>query len=482
MLRFRNWLVLLVCLLVAPTLAHDAPQHGPVVIDTDMGLDDAVALALALQHPRLDIAAIVACEGVASGERAAEHLERMLCTFNRQDVPLYAAAAAGPNPAPPFRSFAEQAVGQALPVMVEPFRRPFSPEAYLVEGEQTTVLALGPLSNLAAALQSRPEIRDRIARIVFVGSPDPAKSWNLSFDPQSLATIQKVGVLVEFITPGDQAGRKPEAWSDGEFEIGLGASLGEQFFNELLSMPRVRQHYTRQFAHFHDELAVLYLDDPSLFWKLGGDGVRVPKSRGSVSKRLARLLGEGRQTKSRVVFVDGTLPDEILRADVLRRKEGIVAKNGETEWFAQLLLNELHQHLGVYSVLGVKMGLHAAELLNAPQHGMKIISHVAARPPMSCTNDGLIIATGCTPGRLLFAHAPADSGHIEATFEYNNRRIRLRLKSSYHDRIQARVRALLAEHTLEDPEYWSGVRAFGLDVWENWRRGDLFEAFEPATP
>ena len=87
-------LVLLLAVLVSFTAvsAHDISSSSAVVIDTDMGLDDAVAMALALQMDSAEISAVVACEGVASGEKGAELLERMLDLFNRSDIRLYGAA------------------------------------------------------------------------------------------------------------------------------------------------------------------------------------------------------------------------------------------------------------------------------------------------------------------------------------------------------------------------------------------------------
>ncbi len=51
------------------------------------------------------------------------------------------------------------------------------------------------------------------------------------------------------------------------------------------------------------------------------------------------------------------------------------------------------------------MGLRAAELLNAPPHAMTIVSSAPPTQPVSCLNDGLLVATGSTPGRGLFPPA-----------------------------------------------------------------------------
>jgi pyrimidine-specific ribonucleoside hydrolase len=209
-------------------------------------------------------------------------------------------------------------------------------------------------------------------------------------------------------------------------------------------------------------------------------GVVEPLDSGATADAIASALSRGRQRKDRVVFVDGPLPADVLQPDVRARRETILAKNGPDEWFAQLMLNELHEHLGAYSIIGVKMGLRASELLNAPQHTMKIISAAPPTQPVSCLNDGLLVSTGSTPGRGLFSHVPGPPGTVKASFEFNGRIITLRLKDEYRRRIRAAIKDLLTEFTLEDDAYWDGVREFGLEIWQNWHRRDLFEGV-PST-
>ena len=469
--------VLLIALLAIPAVAHDVPISTTVVIDTDMGLDDAVTLAAALQSPRVDITAIVATEGVASAAKCVEHAERMLDLFNRRDVPLHAAAAPAKGlrtEPPPFRAFAESRLSQALPACGEPFHRRFAPEAYASERGKVVILALGPLTNIAAALRAKPDLKDGIREVVVAGGPEPGADWNIDYDRAALAAVRASGVSLKFIVPGPAA-QKPTSWREGNRTLGPGTSIGEGCFNRLLQVPDVRQHYVEKLSRFFDEVAFAYVLDATLFDEHGETGVFEPKDRGGLLRLLTRSLVDGRQQKTRVVFTADPFPDKIFQEDVRRRKARIIAAHGETEWLAQVLMNELHQHLGAYSVIGVKMGLRAAELLNAPQHSMRIISHVAGAPPVSCLNDGLIVSTGCTPGRRLFEHKPETTGDVKVTFEYNGRRVILCLKPEYRQRIRAEIAALLQKYTLEDHEYWHGVRAVGLDIWETWHRRDLFE-------
>ncbi len=455
--------------------ASDRPTAAPLVIDTDMGLDDAVTVALALQNPRAELLAIVAGSGASRGGSAVEYLERLLDRFNRRDVPLYAAAE--PSPAGPQTGafpLAEEALSHALPEPVEPFRRPFTPAAYGRPGTRATVLALGPLTNLAEALRSRPEIVRHIARVVISGPPEREANWNARFDPDAFAAVTASGIPLAFVISGS-AGGKPAAWKTGELTLGPGTSIAEDFIRRLLQPAGIRDHYTGRLGTFGDELVFLHWSDPAGFVPTDRENVFTPRSPECLLSQLTSLLDQGRQARGRVVLVDGPLPDEMLRDDLRARKGAILAKNGPVEWFAQLLLSELHQHLGVYSVIGVKMGLRAAELLNAPQHATKIVSRVPPRPPQSCLNDGLIVATGCTPGRGLFSHVPDPAGRIAADFEYNGRTIRLELKAEYRERIQREFRALSDAHEHEEGDYWDAVDRLGLDIWENWHRRDLFE-------
>ena len=486
-MRRTKLVVLFVCALpVIPAAGHEIDVALRVVIDTDMGIDDAVTLSLALQCPQIRITGVVACEGVAGPDSGVRALGRMLEEFNRGDVALYGPLpAASARPVPHFRDFAESTIDQAL-CGTPRAPLPFTAKAYTApRAAKVTVLALGPLTNLAAALKDG-EVRQAIAGIVIPGAPDAAKNWNLGYDPDAFAAVAGSGVALQFIETGSAAA-KPDAWRTEEGPKGRGTTVGEGLVARLFATPGFRGHYTQgAFAQFTDELALIACVNHDLFAAVdlpaGGGTCLQPRDREAIASCVGRLLSEGRQAKNRVVFAPGALPDSILRADVRKRKAGILAKNGESEWFAQLLMNELHEHLGSYSIIGVKMGLHAAELLNAPPHGMQVVSHSAAQPPVSCLNDGIIVSTGSTPGRALFRHEPGPAGSTRVSFSCNGRQLTLAVKDEYRKKVQASIDELRKIHTLEDAAYWQGVRGASLEIWEHWHRRDLFEIERSPAP
>jgi len=284
----------------------------------------------------------------------------------------------------------------------------------------------------------------------------------------------KAAVAARAVVTGE-AGRKPEAWRTGPLAFFQGTTIGEAFLIERLADPDARREYTEERPFLGAELAILFAAEPSLFAETQEKGVYAPRDRETLWAEFDACIGRGRMRKDRVVFADGPLPDAIFREPVRSRKAAIIAKNGEDEWLAQILMDEIHQHLGAYSIIGVKMGLRAAEILNAPPHAMEVVSRAAPGPPVSCLNDGIIVATGSTPGRALFRHEPGPDGSTEAVFRWNGRAISMHLRPAFRERIGRTIADLRAKHGIDDRAYWEGVERLGMEIWETWHRLDLFE-------
>lgn len=142
-----------------------------VVIDTDPGVDDLVALALAAVSPDFDLAAVTTTYGNASLEATTRNAREVLRLAGRSDVPVL------PGSAAPLRRTAHTApvrhgpdgagdapVPPAAPVAPVP-----AVIADVLAGETglVTLLTMGPLTNLAAAVERAPDlVRRRLARHV----------------------------------------------------------------------------------------------------------------------------------------------------------------------------------------------------------------------------------------------------------------------------------------------------------------------------
>ena len=75
----------------------------------------------------------------------------------------------------------------------------------------------------------------------------------------------------------------------------------------------------------------------------------------------------------------------------------VIRRYGTDEWRACVLTNEIHGHLGIFSIMGVKMAMLALELLGTDRDTLNVISFTGSHPPYSCLNDGIQISTGLPP-------------------------------------------------------------------------------------
>ena len=197
-------------------------QH--LLIDTDPGIDDALAILLALRSPAARVEGVTTVAGNVAVDCATANARRILAVAGPDPLPALAAGA----PAPLKRELvtAHQVHGQDglgnLERFVEPDGRPrypepspafemrSGPEAILDAadrwGAELTIVALGPLTNLALALQQDARRLGRIGRIVVMGGAiavpgniTPAAEFNFYVDPEAAAAVLDAGLPVELV-------------------------------------------------------------------------------------------------------------------------------------------------------------------------------------------------------------------------------------------------------------------------------------------
>jgi pyrimidine-specific ribonucleoside hydrolase len=149
--------------------------------------------------------------------------------------------------------------------------------------------------------------------------------------------------------------------------------------------------------------------------------------------------------------------------------------HGQDEWKACVLTSELHRHLGVYAIIGAKMGIFALECLRISTDEVTITAHTGIKPPLSCLLDGLQASTGATLGHGMIVLAEGGDPYPQADFTHNGTTVRLRLKAAVYDRIRNDFSGILARFTPERKEYWSEIRALALKYWAELDRKDIFD-------
>ncbi len=186
----------------------------PIIIDTDPGIDDAVAILLALASPELAVLSLVAVAGNLPLAATARNARRLVELAGRPELPVYAGC---PRPLGRARIDAEDAHGTSGlgDLVLPPPALPLRPEhgvLYLIdklrgaEPNSITLCALGPLTNIAMALVAAPDIASGLAELVVMGGAShglgnatPAAEFNIYADPHAAALVFDSGLPITMV-------------------------------------------------------------------------------------------------------------------------------------------------------------------------------------------------------------------------------------------------------------------------------------------
>jgi purine nucleosidase len=261
-----------------------APQR--IIFDTDFlapPQDDGLALALALKSPELQIAGITTVAGNDTMARATADALRVLEIAGRTDIPVFMGAAkplrheasawakgaygrwwsSAPPPAPPG-GFAKKAAES------EP-ASDFIVRTVTANPGDVVIVAIGPLTNIATALQRDPSVAGKIRRLVVMGGaiaalPDgagnmtPNAEFNIWVDPEAARIVFRSGVPI-VLTPLNvtRKTRFTREWYDKVVAVDtpltalIRAGMGPLYARDPARAPQM-----------FDQLAVGALVDPTL--------------------------------------------------------------------------------------------------------------------------------------------------------------------------------------------------------------------------
>ena len=182
-----------------------------MVIDTDTASDDAVALAMALRHPGVEVVAITTVAGNCPVEQSTRNAlyTAELCGA---DVPVYQGAAAPLVVDARFATWFHGQDGLGDQGYPPPQQAPESTDAAaaLIKAIRANpgcvLVTLGPLTNLVFALRQAPDLVDLVGRCVVmggtanaVGNVTPAAEFNLWFDPHAARAVFASGLPIEMV-------------------------------------------------------------------------------------------------------------------------------------------------------------------------------------------------------------------------------------------------------------------------------------------
>ena len=259
----------------AQTSGHPAVQR--IIIDTDPGVDDALAIFLALRSPELKVEAITAVAGNVPLDLTLPNALRLVEIAGRAEVPVAAGTSRplvrrlvtahdfhGDNglagvefPSPKIRPSAESA-GDLIRRIVRS-----SP------GE-ISIVAVGPLTNIAAVLRADPGISPMIRRIILMGGSfsggnvTPSAEFNMYVDPEAAQLVFGAGVPLTMV--GLDVTRKVLLGEEQILKLESGRNNVSQAAARIMRRMLDRSRKTKQGTAIamHDPLTVAHLIDPAL--------------------------------------------------------------------------------------------------------------------------------------------------------------------------------------------------------------------------
>ncbi|PYX57253.1 MAG: hypothetical protein DMG76_12060 [Acidobacteria bacterium] len=258
---------------------HHAPFR--VIIDTDPGVDDALALLLAMRSPEVKIEAITAVAGNVPLELTLPNALRMVEIAGRTDIPVAAGAKAPLVRRLVTAAYAHGENGLGGAVFPESKIRPIAePAAQFIQQlvrrypSDVTLITIGPLTNVATALNSDPELAAMVKSVVMMGGSlsggniTPAAEFNVYVDPEAARIVFQSGIPITMV--GLDVTRKTSLTED---HVRLLEAAQNPVSQAAAKIARNAINHNREQGflvgpNMHDSLAVAGFLDPSLLkWK-----------------------------------------------------------------------------------------------------------------------------------------------------------------------------------------------------------------------
>lgn len=252
-----------------------------IIIDTDPGQDDAVAILLALGSPKdIEVLGITAVAGNVPLELTQKNA-RMICELaGRPDIPVFAGSK---NPLAKRLVTAEHVHGKTgldgptLPDPKMPLQEKHAVD-FIIEtlraqpAGSVTLCPLGPLTNIASAFNQAPDIIEKVQEIVLmggayfeVGNITPAAEFNIYVDPEAAEIVFKAGAPIT-VMPLDVTHKalvtkaRNDAFRDLGTPVGIAVAEMTDFFERY-----DKEKYGSAGAPLHDPTVIAYLIKPKLF-------------------------------------------------------------------------------------------------------------------------------------------------------------------------------------------------------------------------
>ncbi len=458
-----------------------AQQKQPLIIDSDAGSDDYRAIILLSQIKNYDIKALTFSDGTLFPNKGALRAQQLLSCLHLPNIPTGIGKKTMYNK-PAWRKFAESIPWStcyeqkdAVNIEYPNAKEIWKPIFESAQKKSLTIVCLGSLSNVYETLLEKPEYTDKIKLLVWYSSPNYQQSTNYMFHPKAADYVLQLPIPIVLI---HSIPDKPLAYTSDFVK-----TIDEISTNEARQIKHQLTWLKQQIGSIHtqcwDELCALFLANRSLFTLkennlIPGLQYVVDYDSEQLKSLYIKLLQGKYVAQEGVVFNSFPLDSIYYIEDVNSIRKKVIELYGEEEFKKAVITSEIHNHLGVYSIIGVKMGQRALELLQAPISSLSVTSYAGNNPPLSCLNDGIAVTTGSTPA---FANLHIDTTRLmpAATFCYRDKCLTLTLKKAYSEKIEKEIKEAVIKYTISSSEYWKTIRRLAIQYWLELNRAEIFE-------
>jgi len=255
-------------------------EPRPIIIDTDPGQDDAVAILLALASPELEVLGVTAVAGNVPLALTEVNARKICELARRPDIPVFAGCAA---PLARPLVMAEHVHGRTgldgpdLPAPAMPLQDRHAVD-FIIETLRSqpagavTLCPIGPLTNIATAFQRAPDIIPRVREIVLMGggffeggNVTPAAEFNIYVDPEAASAVLAAGVPT-VIVPLDCSHQVLTNPARNAAIRAIGSPVGHAVADLAEFFERYdKDKYGSEGAPLHDPCVIAWLLRPDLF-------------------------------------------------------------------------------------------------------------------------------------------------------------------------------------------------------------------------
>lgn len=251
-----------------------------IIIDSDPGQDDAIAILAALASPEIDVLGVCTVAGNVPLSLTTRNALKVLELAGRPDIPVYRGADAPLRRPPVTAEHVHGETGMNGPDLPEPVTSARDGHAadFIVDTLRSeppatvTLCVLGPMTNVALALQRAPDVASRLARIVAMGggrseggNVTPVAEFNIYVDPDAARVVLGAGVPV-VLHPLDVTHRARTSRARIAAFRALGTAAGRAVA-EMLAFAQTydMRRYGSDGGPLHDPNVIAWLLRPDLY-------------------------------------------------------------------------------------------------------------------------------------------------------------------------------------------------------------------------